>query len=93
MQNGGRADRALAREAERDLVSVGITAEEVAQGDLNCVLPSLGPVYQDPFFGDLSRAQAERWLPGLLAGDYMVALGITEPCRAPNAGPLEAAGW
>jgi cyclohexanecarboxyl-CoA dehydrogenase len=77
------------REDERDLVSVGITAEEVARGDLNCVLPALGPVYQQQFFGDLTPAQAERWLPGLLAGDHMVALAITEPAAGSDMGRLQ----
>lgn len=80
------------REAERDLVSVGITAEEVARGDLNCVLPALGPVYQEQFFGDLSPEQSARWLPGLLAGEYMVALAITEPAAGSDMGKLEMTG-
>ncbi len=80
------------REAERDLVSVGITAEEVARGDFNCVLPSLGPVYQRQFFSDASRAQRERWLPALLAGDEVVGLAITEPAAGSDMGRLEARG-
>jgi hypothetical protein len=52
------------REAERDLISVGITAEEVARGDFNAVLMSLGPSYTRHFLADASPALLERWLPG-----------------------------
>jgi cyclohexanecarboxyl-CoA dehydrogenase len=78
------------REAERDLVSVGITAEEVARGDLNCVLPSLGPVYQRQFLADFSPAQSERWLPGLLSGEEMIGLAITEPAAGSDMARLQA---
>src|SRR5262249_50741465 len=49
------------REAERDLVVSGITAEEVARGDFNCVLPSLGPALQREFLAEASPALRDRW--------------------------------
>ncbi len=78
------------REQERDLISVGITAEEVARGDFNCVLPSLGPTYSKQFFGDVTPEQRERWIPGLLSGDQVVGLGITEPGAGSDMGRLES---
>jgi cyclohexanecarboxyl-CoA dehydrogenase len=74
---------------ERDLVTVGITAEEIARGDFNCVLPSLGPPYQTEFFADLSEAQRERWLPTLLSGEAMIGLCITEPAAGSDMSRLE----
>jgi cyclohexanecarboxyl-CoA dehydrogenase len=78
------------REDERDLISVGITAEEIARGDFNCVLPSLGAPYQTQFLADLSPALRERWLDDLLAGDKVVALCITEPAAGSDMGRMQA---
>ena len=80
------------REGERDLIAVGITAEEVARGDFSCVLPSLGAPYQTEFFADLSPAQRERWLADLLAGEKMIALCITEPAAGSDMSQLEMRG-
>ncbi len=76
------------REDERDLISVGITAEEVARGDFNVVLPSLGRPYQSQFFSDVSPEQAERWLPGLMSGEQTVGLAITETEAGSDMGKL-----
>jgi cyclohexanecarboxyl-CoA dehydrogenase len=80
------------REEERDLISVGITAEEVARGDFNCVLPSLGSTYHGQFFADLTPQQEERWLPGLASGAQTVGLCITEPGAGSDMARLEARG-
>jgi cyclohexanecarboxyl-CoA dehydrogenase len=77
------------REEERDLITVGITAEEVARGDFNCVLPSLGPRYQSEFFAGLSPELAERWLPELLSGEKVVGLCVTEPAAGSDMSRLE----
>ena len=58
------------REAEHDLITVGITAEEVARGDFNAVLPSLGPGYTRMFLGAASDQLLGRWLPGLASGEH-----------------------
>jgi len=76
------------REGERDLIQVGINAEEVARGDFNVVLPSLGSPYQTQFLGDLSAAQKKRWLPGLMTGDQLIALCIIEPAAGSDMGRL-----
>jgi cyclohexanecarboxyl-CoA dehydrogenase len=80
------------REPERDLISVGITAEEVARGDFNCVLPSLGSSYHGQFFADLTPQQEARWLPGLASGAQTVGLCITEPGAGSDMARLEARG-
>jgi cyclohexanecarboxyl-CoA dehydrogenase len=77
-------------EKDRDLITVGITAEEVARGDFNCVLQSLGAPYYGQFFADLSPAQQERWLPGIRSGERPVGLCITEPSAGSDMGRLEA---
>jgi cyclohexanecarboxyl-CoA dehydrogenase len=67
------------REDQRDLISVGITAEEVARGDFNAVLMSLGPGYTRHFLGEANPELLERWLPGLATGDQIIGLCLTEP--------------
>ncbi|MEN8159139.1 MAG: acyl-CoA dehydrogenase family protein [Myxococcota bacterium] len=80
------------REDERDLISVGITAEEVARGDFNVVLPSLGSTYHSQFFADLTPEQERRWLPGLVSGEQVVGLAITEPGAGSDMAKLSATG-
>ncbi|MBW1685576.1 MAG: acyl-CoA dehydrogenase family protein [Deltaproteobacteria bacterium] len=84
------ADYWSGREDEWDLVAVGITAEEVARGDFNCVLPGLGEPYHSQFLDQLSAAQRERWLPGLTSGEQTVGLAITEPAAGSDMGRLQA---
>jgi cyclohexanecarboxyl-CoA dehydrogenase len=73
------ADFWRGREAEHDLVTVGITAEEVARGDFNAVLMSLGPGYTRHFLSEADPALLDRWLPGLATGDQVIGLCLTEP--------------
>jgi cyclohexanecarboxyl-CoA dehydrogenase len=80
------------REDERDLISVGITAEEVARGDFNAVLPALGVTYHRQFFADLTPEQEQRWLPGLISGEQVVGLAITEPGAGSDMAKLAATG-
>jgi len=67
------------QEDGRDLVTVGITAEEVARGDFNAVLMSLGPGYTRHFLSEADPALMERWLPGLATGEQIIGLCLTEP--------------
>lgn len=67
------------REEERDLISVGITAEEVARGDFNAVLMSLGPSYTRHFLAAAEPELMEKWLPGLETGEQVIGLCLTEP--------------
>ena len=76
------------RDGGPDLISVGITAEEVARGDFNVVLPSLGAAYRTQFFADVTSEQEERWLPGLLSGDQTIGLAITEREAGSDMGKL-----
>jgi cyclohexanecarboxyl-CoA dehydrogenase len=76
------------REDQRDLISVGITAEEVARGDFNVVLPSLGRTYHSQFFADITPEQEARWLPGLVTGEQTVGLAITESDAGSDMGRL-----
>jgi len=78
------------REDEWDLITCGITAEEVARGDFNCVLPSLGRPYHSQFLADFSPAQHERWSDDLATGREMIALAITEPDAGSDMAKLSA---
>ncbi len=93
------ADFWRGRESERDLLVAGITAEEVARGDFNCALTTLGPVYQREVLAEASPALRERWLPPLERGDAILALAITEREAGSDMGSLatravpSGAGW
>ena len=76
------------REHERDLISVGITAEEVARGDFNVVLTSLGPAYSGHFLGEARPELLERW-SGLATGDQLVGLCLTEPGAGSDMAALQ----
>jgi cyclohexanecarboxyl-CoA dehydrogenase len=76
------------REAERTLVASGIIAEEVARGDFNCVLPSLGPALNREFLGAASADLRARWVPGLLAGDLVLGLCLTEAGAGSDMGAI-----
>ncbi len=80
------------REAERDLVTVGITAEDVARGDFNVVLMSLGPAYSEHFLGDAPPELMQRWLPGLMSGDQVIGLCLTEPGAGSDMAAMRATG-
>jgi cyclohexanecarboxyl-CoA dehydrogenase len=67
------------RESERDLITVGITAEEIARGDFNAVLMSLGPSYTNHFLAEAKPDLLEKWLPGLATGEQIIGLCLTEP--------------
>lgn len=76
------------REQERTLVVSGIVAEEVARGDFNCVLPSLGPALNREFLGAASPELRARWVPGLLAGDLVLGLCLTEAGAGSDMGAI-----
>jgi len=78
------------REDERDLISVGITAEEVARGDFNAVLMSLGPNYTRHFISEANPALMEKWLPGLATGEQIIGLCLTEPGAGSDMGAMTA---
>lgn len=72
-----------------DLLTVGLAMEEVARGDFSATygiqLASLA--------GDILSATApvevkKRWLPGLAAGEAVLALALTEPGVGSDAGRL-----
>ena len=67
------------RDEEPDLISVGITAEEIARGDFNAVLMSLGPTYTRLFLAEANPDLMEQWLPGLATGEQIIGLCLTEP--------------
>jgi cyclohexanecarboxyl-CoA dehydrogenase len=78
------------REDERDLISVGITAEEVARGDFNAVLMSLGPSYTRHFLSEANPTLMDKWLPGLATGEQIIGLCLTEPGAGSDMGAMTA---
>lgn len=72
----------------RDLIIPGIVAEEIARGDFNCVLPSLGPFATGLFLADASEELKEKWFPGLITGEKVIGLCLTEPDAGSDLGSL-----
>ena len=79
------------RGEEPNLVSVGITAEEVARGDFNAVLTALGPTYTRLLLKEAAPTLLDRWLPGLTSGDQIIGLCLTEPGAGSDMGAMAAA--
>ncbi len=77
-------------EDERNLIVCGITAEEIARGDFNVVLMSLGPQYQRYFLGEAPDHLTDEWLPRLSEGKAIIGLGITEPGAGSDMGAMAA---
>ena len=65
-----------------------VVAEEIARGDFNCVLPSLGPFIFREFISHASEELKARWLPGLRSGRQMIGLGLTEPEAGSDMGSI-----
>ncbi|MBI4831000.1 MAG: acyl-CoA dehydrogenase family protein [Candidatus Lindowbacteria bacterium] len=72
----------------RDLVTAGIIAEEVARGDFNCVLPSLAPFTIGRFLAEAPDELKEKWFPGLITGEKVIGLCLTEPEAGSDLGSM-----
>ncbi len=76
-------------EEEPDFESCGIVMEQLAYGDFNisnCMLPPL--IITSILCGHAPRAMQEEWIPRLVAGETMVALGLTEPGSGSDAAAM-----
>ena len=78
------------REAERDLIISGITAEEVAKGHFNVVLTSLGPALQEQFLGQAPPALRDEWLPQVSTGEKLLGLCLTEKGAGSDMGGMQS---
>ena len=73
---------------EMDLISAGIVAEEVARGDFNCVLMSLGPFQLRAFLKEAPEELRARWIPRISSGEAVIALALTEPEAGSDMGSM-----
>lgn len=87
-------------EEEPDFESCGIVMEELAYADFNvsnCVLPPL--IVTSILRDHAPRPMQEEWMPRLVAGETMVALGLTEPGSGSDAAAMRTtarrrgSGW
>jgi len=85
---------------ESDFVACGLVMEEIAYADFNvanCILPTL--IITSILGAHGSSEQRERWLPPLVAGEALVALGLTEPGSGSDAAAMHtvaehtSTGW
>ena len=74
---------------ELDFVACGLVMEEIAYADFNvanCILPTL--IITSILGAHGSSEQQEQWLPPLVAGEALVALGLTEPGSGSDAAAM-----
>ncbi len=86
------ADFWRGREAERTLIVSGITAEEVARGDFNVALPSLGPGLFKEYLREAPQELRDRWMPGITSGEQFAALCLTEADAGSDMGGIRSTG-
>jgi cyclohexanecarboxyl-CoA dehydrogenase len=76
---------------EASFVMVGLAAEEISRGDFNySLIIQLSAIAADLLAAHASDAVRARWLPGLAAGQAVVAFGLTEPAAGSDAANLAA---
>jgi cyclohexanecarboxyl-CoA dehydrogenase len=74
---------------EADFVTMGIAIEEVARGDFACTYGiQLAGLAGEILGKNGSEELKKRWLPGTVAGETIVALGLTEPGVGSDAANL-----
>lgn len=74
---------------ETDYLAAGVATEELAYADFNvanCAIPVL--ITTSIISQHAERSIQERWLPPLIAGEKLVALGLTEPDVGSDAASL-----
>ncbi|MBI1846303.1 MAG: acyl-CoA dehydrogenase family protein [Candidatus Rokubacteria bacterium] len=74
---------------DADMVTMGIAIEEVARGDFACTYGIQLAGLAGEILGKNGSAElCTRWLPGTVAGEIVVALGLTEPGAGSDAANL-----
>lgn len=64
----------------------GIVAEEIAYGDFNVAyVQSSGSLLGQVIAKNANRALAEEWVPKIVGGEKLVAIGLTEPSAGSDA--------
>lgn len=74
---------------ESDYLAAGVAIEELAYADFNvanCAIPVL--ITTSIISQHAARSIQERWLPRLISGETLVALGLTEPDVGSDAASL-----
>ena len=87
-------------EEQPDFTAAGLAMEELAYADFNvanCMLPPL--IITSILREHAAAAMLAEWMPGLVAGETVVALGLTEPGSGSDAAAMRttaertATGW
>ncbi len=70
-------------------VAAGIAVEELAYADFNIANLVIPPMIISYILGQFGSSELQKeWLPGLIAGDAFIALGLTEPEVGSDAASL-----
>ncbi|MBI3629747.1 MAG: SDR family oxidoreductase [Candidatus Rokubacteria bacterium] len=74
---------------ETDLLTVGLAAEEIARGDFSATYGlQLAGLAGEIIGRNAEPEVAKRWLPPVVQGEAVMALGLTEPGVGSDAGSL-----
>jgi cyclohexanecarboxyl-CoA dehydrogenase len=83
-----------------DFVAVGLAFEELAYADFNVANCALPPIITSSILTQFASPEIqEQWVPGIVAGNHLVALGLTEPDSGSDAAAMRTAavatgdGW
>lgn len=71
-----------------DLITAGIVAEEVARGDFNCFLMSLGPAQLRAFLQEATAELRAHWIQRISSGEAVIGLALTEPEAGSDMGSM-----
>jgi cyclohexanecarboxyl-CoA dehydrogenase len=74
---------------EADLVTTGIAIEEVARGDFSCTYGVQLACLGGEIIGrNATEEVRQRWLPAMVSGEAVLAIGLTEPSAGSDAASL-----
>lgn len=74
---------------EPDFVAVGLAFEELAYADFNIANCALPPIITSSILSQFAEPEIQQeWIPGIVAGEHLVALGLTEPDSGSDAAAM-----
>jgi cyclohexanecarboxyl-CoA dehydrogenase len=74
---------------ESDFVTMGIAMEEIARGDFSCTYGIQLSGLAGEILGKTGTDEVrKRWLPGIVEGETVIAIGLTEPSVGSDAANL-----
>lgn len=74
-----------------DFVTKGIACEEIGRADVSAFFPILLASMLGSMLAEFATDKVkEKWLPGLARGEYLMGMGLTEPCCGTDAAGIKS---